>query len=211
MSATEVSEVEAPLAIESDDPEGAAVSAEVVRKTLKDKVSRLCIALLSIIIVLGAAVGAWSMDKHHAVDRSTGHDQGMLQFSMDAVAQLISTNSADPNGYVDRVLANATGQWHDEFDARKRSVVDTMQASGGITTGHGIAAGIERRNDDQSVTVLVVATGESSVPVPQGNSAPAEASPGGMQVKTEPKQYQLRVDVAEVGGKFKLSKVVFVQ
>ncbi|MET8427859.1 hypothetical protein [Nocardia sp. NPDC004860] len=178
---------------------------------MSTKVFRLCVAVLAVIFAAGSAVGAWSLVEHHRADRAAAHDRELLQFSTDAVAQLISTNSADANGYVNRVLASATGQWHDEFDARKRSVIDTMQASGGTTTGRGIAAGIEHRNDDGSVTVLVVATSETSVPVPQSNPGSADTAPAGVQVKTEPKQYQLRVDVSEIGGKLKLSKVAFVQ
>ncbi|WP_330256089.1 hypothetical protein OG874_16895 [Nocardia sp. NBC_00565] len=169
-------------------------------------VFRVILALLAAIAVGGLGVGGWSMAEHHTVTRDSANDDQLLHFSMDAVAELISTNSGDAGGYVDRVLANATGTWHDEFEARKRSVLDTMQASGGVITGRGIAAGIERRNDDGSATVLVAATSEASVPV----SAGATPQPDDTRVRLEPKQYQIRVDVTEVGGKFKLSKVGFV-
>ncbi|WP_067681979.1 hypothetical protein [Nocardia miyunensis] len=230
MRTVDVAKDEAPVIAEADldttesdtgiaqadpEPESDAPQPHTGRRYLA---IRIAAGLLSLIFVAGCVAGGWSMSGHHTVVRNNDHDQQIMQFSMDAVAQLISTDSADAGGYVDRVLANSTGQWHDEFDARKRSVLDTMQASGGVSTGHGVAAGIERHNRDGSITVMVVATSQTSVPLPQSNQAPGPdqashslALPNGVQVKTEPKQYQLRVDITEVGGKYKLSKVGFVQ
>ena len=220
MSTVDISTGEAPEITEPDEP----APDTPRRSTGFARVAiRVVIALLVVVVVAGGAVGGWSMVRHHTAVRDADRDTQLLDFSKDAVAQLVSTDSADPRGYVDRVLANSTGRWHDEFDARKRSVIDTMQASGGVTSGHGVAAGIERRNDDGSVSVLVVVTSQTSVPLPQSapaQGAPAAPAPGspatpappsGVQVDTAPKQYQVRVDVARVGGKFKLSKVGFVQ
>ncbi|MBV7707049.1 hypothetical protein NOVA_30130 [Nocardia nova] len=220
MSTVDISSGEAPEITEPDDeptPDAPRGPKAFVRVA-----TRIANALLAVVVVAGCAVGGWSMVRHHTAVRDAARDTQLLNFSKDAVAQLVSTDSADPRGYVDRVLANSTGQWHDEFDARKRSVIDTMQTSGGMTRGHGVAAGIERRNDDGSVSVLVVVTSQTSVPLPQsgpgqGGLAPAQGSPApsappsGARVDTAPKQYQVRVDVAWVGGKFKLSKVGFVQ
>ncbi|OXR43135.1 hypothetical protein B7C42_04557 [Nocardia cerradoensis] len=221
MSTVDISTGEAPEITEPDDE----LPPDTRRrpKAFARVATRVAIALLAVVVVAGCAVGGWSMIRHHTSVRDAARDAQLLDFSKDAVAQLVSTDSADPRGYVDRVLANSTGQWHDEFDARKRSVIDTMQASGGVTRGHGVAAGIERRNDDGSVSVLVVVTSQTSVPLPQpgpgqgGPAAPAPGSPtspgppSGVRVDTAPKQYQVRVDVTRVGGKFKLSKVGFVQ
>lgn len=221
MSTVDISTGEAPEITEPDDEPTPDTPRR--RKAFARIATRIVMAALVVVVVAGCAVGGWSMVRHHTAVREAASDTQLLDFAKDAVAQLVSTDPADPRGYVDRVLANSTGRWHDEFDARKRSVVDTMQASGGVTSGHGVAAGIERRNDDGSVSVLVVVTSQTSVPLPQqgtgqrGPVAPAPGSPAppappsGARVDTAPKQYQVRVDVARVGGKFKLSKVGFVQ
>ena len=95
-----------------------------------------------------------------------------------------------------------------------------MKAAGNVTVGHAVESGIERRNDDGSTTVLVAASADGNVPF-AGSAGPATGAAGdqaqpsrgdpGVPATIEPQQYQLRVDVVEVDGQLKLSKVGFVQ
>lgn len=180
---------------------------------------RVAIALITMIATAAVAVGIVLEAGHQLDVRDRERDDRVLGFATEAAAALVSTDKEDPNGYIDRVLGQATGAWHEEFAARRRAVADTMSASAGSVIGHGSAAGIERRNDNGSFTVLVAVSAEPEQPQQQGPTPqdspadqvpPQQVSPGPSS-EAGPQQYRLRVDVAEVNGQYKLSKVGFAQ
>ncbi|KAF0957655.1 hypothetical protein [Rhodococcus sp. T7] len=193
-----------------------------VRGRRKAAINRAAVAVLILASFAASASGGKAWWDHRAVEQRDAADRALMHFAEDGVAQLISTSKDDPGGYVQRVLDNAAGQWHDDFDARKQSVLDTMSAAGNVTVGHAVESGIERRNDDGSTTVLVAASAEGSVPVIGPDSAGPNPEAGGDRTQPsgqdpgvtatiEPQEYQLRVDVVDVDGQLKLSKVGFVQ
>ncbi|GCE41519.1 hypothetical protein Rhow_005178 [Rhodococcus wratislaviensis] len=155
---------------------------------------------------------------HRAVEQRNAADRSLLAFAESAAAELVSTSSDDADSYVQRVLDNATGQWRNDFDVRKASVLDTMKSSETVTVGRAVGSGIERRNDDGSTTVLVAAAVDGTIPAaapsahdPAVGAAQPPAGDSAVPATTEPQQYQLRVDVLDVDGQLKLSKVGFVQ
>ncbi|MDV7241564.1 MULTISPECIES: hypothetical protein [Rhodococcus] len=183
---------------------------------------RAAVAFLVVTSLAGSASGVKAWWDHRAVEQHDSADQALMHSAEGAVVELISTSKDDPDAYVRRILDNAAGQWHDDFDARKQTVLDTMKAAGNVTVGHAVESGIERRNDDGSTTVLVAASADGNIPLagsgsadPATGAAEDQAQPSGsdpgMTATIEPQEYQLRVDVVEVDGQLKLSKVGFVQ
>lgn len=175
---------------------------------------RVAIALITL-IATAAVVAGIVLEAGHQLDvRDRERDDRVLGFATEAAAALVSTDKEDPNGYIDRVLGQATGDWQEEFAARRRAVADTMGASAGSVIGRGSAAGIERRNDDGTFTVLVAVSAEpadrSAQEPPSDQAPPQQVSPV-PSGDAGPQQYRLRVDVAEVNGQYKLSKVGFAQ
>lgn len=195
---------------------------ETLRRRLWTAVYRTVVVILLLTALAATASGVKAVWDHRAIERRDSADRAVMQFAEDAVVQLISTNEDDPDIYVQRVLDNAAGQWHDDFDARKQSVLDTMRAAGNVTIGRAVKSGIDRRNTDGSTTVLVAASADGKVSL--AGLAPAASTAGAdndgtqssdanpdMTVTIEPQEYQLRVDVVDVDGQLKLSKVGFVQ
>ncbi|MFZ2178218.1 MAG: hypothetical protein WAW17_30175, partial [Rhodococcus sp. (in: high G+C Gram-positive bacteria)] len=181
---------------------------------------RVTVSLLLLFCVMGAASGIWLSLQHREVSDSIAREEQVLDFARGAVEQLISTDRADAQGYVDRIVADSTGQWYDDFQMRKKAVHDTIAASAGVVTGHVDEAGIETRNDDGSTTVLLAASSETTVESPSPSPEPVQPDPQSPTVQTgeaggsgapQSKQYQIRVDVATVDGQLKLAKVGFVQ
>lgn len=171
----------------------------------RGRLPRLATALLILVTIAALAAGLVIEIRHTAEENGRRLDAQRLTFAMDAAAALVSRNKQNPDEYLGRVLALSTGGWRDELEVRRRAVVDTMGAAAGSAVGRGLAAGIERRNDDGTVSVLVVVSAE-----PVG--APATPAPAGgpdAAARTQPEQYQLRLEITGVDGEFKLSKVGF--
>ncbi|MDF3312682.1 hypothetical protein P3H15_47950 [Rhodococcus sp. T2V] len=188
------------------------------RRSRRPTIDRAIAMALLLTSVAGSVVGVKAALDHRAVEQRNAADRSVLAFAENAASELVSTSSDDADAYVQRVLDNATGQWRNDFDVRKASVLDTMKASGTVTVGRAVGSGIERRNDDGSTTVLVAAAVDGAVPAavpnandPTGGSDQPSAGDPGVPATTEPQQYQLRVDVLDVDGQLKLSKVGFVQ
>ncbi|MDI9974210.1 hypothetical protein [Rhodococcus sp. IEGM 1307] len=149
----------------------------------------------------GALAGQTTLD-HQATQRSIAADTRVLAFTEEAVARLLSTDTDNAASYVDRVLADSTGDWRTEFEQRKTATIDTMRQAGNRTAGRTLAAGIEGR-ENETTTVLVSATAQTT-PVTADPAAPAAPEP---QIQ----QYQIRVGVTMVDDQPKLSSVGFVQ
>lgn len=188
------------------------------RRSRRPTIDRAVAVALLLASVAGSAVGVKAELDHRAVEQRNAADRSVLAFAESAAAELVSTSSDDADSYVQRVLDNATGQWRNDFDVRKASVLDTMKSSETVTVGRAVGSGIERRNDDGSTTVLVAAAVDGTIPAaapsahdPAVGAAQPPAGDSAVPATAEPQQYQLRVDVLDVDGQLKLSKVGFVQ
>ncbi|MFV9452335.1 MULTISPECIES: hypothetical protein [Rhodococcus] len=213
---------DSPAPVADEQPQRAAGRGGALRGRRKAAMYRAAVMLLAVTSLAGSAAGVKAWWDHRAVEQRDSADQAVVHYAEDAVVQLISTSKEDPDAYVQRILDNAAGQWHDDFDARKQTVLDTMKAAGNVTVGHAVESGIERRNDDGSTTVLVAVSADGNVPLAgpgaadpatggAGEQAPPPGGDPGMTATIEPQEYQLRVDVVDVDGQLKLSKVGFVQ
>ncbi|WP_213576637.1 hypothetical protein [Rhodococcus sp. USK13] len=137
---------------------------------------------------------------HRATQRSVTADTRVLAFTEEAVARLLSTDTENAEAYVERVLADSTGDWRSEFEQRKSATIDTMRQAGNRTAGRTLEAGIEGR-ENETTTVLVSATAQTTPAM----ADPVAAPPPQIQ------QYQIRVGVTMVDDQPKLSSVGFVQ
>ncbi|MFC9835508.1 hypothetical protein ACFVKB_17020 [Rhodococcus sp. NPDC127530] len=195
--------------------------AERSTRTRMSRFGMVCTFLL-VVAVIATGVGSWMTSEYLASQRDRQADAQVLQFAESSVVQLISTRKDDADSYVQRVLDSSTGQWHDEFEERKAAVVDTMKQAGGEISGQTLSSGIERRNSDGSITVLVSALGQGTVllnqPPAEGAAPPApnaesQTAPESERILAtmEPQQYQIRLDVVSVDDQLKVAKVGFVQ
>jgi len=147
----------------------------------------------------GALAGQTTLD-HRATQRSIAADTRVLAFTEEAVARLLSTDTDNAESYVERVLADSTGDWRTELEQQKTATIDTMRQAGNRTAGRTLEAGIEGREND-TTTVLVSATAQT---------CPATTDPA-VAPQPQVQQYQIRVGVTMVDDQPKLSSVGFVQ
>ncbi|TQC42499.1 hypothetical protein EEB14_48470 [Rhodococcus sp. WS4] len=160
---------------------------------------RVALALTAMACISSGTAAVLTTIEHRTAQERSNVEDEILAFSHDAVARLLSTDTAEPDAYVDRVLVDATGTWHDEFAQRKKSVADTMRTATNTTVGRVLDAGIERAENGSTV-VLVAATAETT-PTTEGATAP----------ERQVQQYQLRIGVTMVDSQPKLSSVGFIQ
>ncbi|MBC2637712.1 MULTISPECIES: hypothetical protein [unclassified Rhodococcus (in: high G+C Gram-positive bacteria)] len=161
---------------------------------------RAVVAAAAVACLGAGALAIQTTLDHRATQRSVAADTRVLAFTEDAVARLLSTDTDDAKAYVERVLADSTGDWRTEFEQRKTATIDTMRQAGNRTAGRTLEAGIEGREND-TTTVLVSATAQTT---------PAPADPAAAP-EPQIQQYQIRVGVTMVDDQPKLSSVGFVQ
>ncbi|GED99367.1 hypothetical protein [Gordonia crocea] len=120
-------------------------------------------------------------------------DDDFQRAAAQRVGALLTVDPGHPDR-AKRILAGATGEFHDEFaqsaDAYTRFVRSAGTVSDGRVTGTGLTA---RR--DNSAEVLVAA----SVDLAASRTAPARST-----------DFRLRVVVVDEGGAFKLAKVQYL-
>ncbi|MEN0133602.1 MAG: hypothetical protein AAGC80_00555 [Rhodococcus sp. (in: high G+C Gram-positive bacteria)] len=161
---------------------------------------RVAVAAAAVACLGAGALAVQTTLDHRATQRSVDTDTRVLAFTEEAVARLLSTDTDNAEAYVERVLADSTGDWRTEFEQRKTATIDSMRQAGNRTAGRTLAAGIEGR-ENETTTVLVSATAQTT----PATSDPAAAPEPQIQ------QYQIRVGVTMVDDQPKLSSVGFVQ
>ncbi|BAH50761.1 hypothetical protein [Rhodococcus opacus] len=162
---------------------------------------RVAVAAAAVACLGAGAVAVQTTLDHLATQRSVDADARVLAFTGEAVARLLSTDTDNAEAYVERVLADSTGDWRSEFEQRKTATIDTMRQAGNRTAGRTLAAGIEGR-ENSTTTVLVSATAQTT---------PATTDPAAAAPEPQIQQYQIRVGVTMVDDQPKLSSVGFVQ
>ncbi|MDF3308333.1 hypothetical protein P3H15_25275 [Rhodococcus sp. T2V] len=161
---------------------------------------RVAVAATAVACIGAGALAVETTLDHRTVQQGVDADTRVLDFAEESVARLLSTDTDNAEAYVERVLADSTGDWRSEFEQRKTATIETMRGAGNRTAGETLEAGIERR-EDGTTTVLVSATAQTG---------PATADPAA-PLEPQVQQYQIRVGVTMVDDQPKLSSVGFVQ
>lgn len=104
------------------------------------------------------------------------------------------TNSPDQPDRARRILAGATGEFHDEFAQSADAYTRFVRSRGTVADGRVQGTGLTARDGNQA-EVLVLAT----VDLPASAQAPAAST-----------DFRLRVVVADEDGEFKLAKVQYL-
>lgn len=117
---------------------------------------------LPIAAVIAAAVAAAAIAVCSAIlvlhvtrQRASVRDAAAVGYVRSFMTEFSSPDPVDANAYTDRILAQATGDFAEQYRANENEV-RTGVARSEPTTGTVLDAGVSRRNDDGSVEVLVV-------------------------------------------------------
>lgn len=111
-----------------------------------------------------------------------------------AVVTLMSIDTKDPQGSVQRILDNSTGAFRDEFEGAADDFIRVAQDAKVTTKATATAAAVESMTPDSAV-VLVSASSTVT------NAEGAEEAP---------RNWRLLVDLQREGDQIKMSKVEFV-
>lgn len=176
------------------EAEGEPRAAEVKRRRLRRPAART-VALGAAFVVLFALLGgngflAW---KHYRVQRDEQRAAQFIAVARQGVVNMTTLDSGQAEADVARVLDGATGDFKKDFASRIADFTSMVKDSKMVTAGTVTAAAIESMSADSAV-VLVSAV--STVTDATGAKQP-------------PRNWRLRVTVAEDSGRLKLSKVVF--
>ena len=122
------------------------------------------VAALCAVVVTAAIVGSALMLVRHEDDRQDALDRAAaLGYARNFMTMYTSLDPFNANAYADRVLAEATGEFEQNFrDKLNEILIQVAQTE--PTTGSVLEAGVQRWNDDGSADVLVATKVTSKTP-----------------------------------------------
>ena len=148
-----------------------------------------------VLVVLAlVATGVYLFVENRSVDADNARAERYVQTARQTVLNLTTISPDTAQEDVDRLLAGASGDFKAEFEGREGPFVEVVQQARVDSIGEIIEAGLESSGDDYG-DVLVAARAMVQ------NSDAAEP---------EPRDFRLRVRVADDGGVMTASRVEFV-
>lgn len=116
-------------------------------------------------VVAAGAISACTLIliSHESHQRVVNNDKAVLIYVRSFMAEFTSLDPFHANDYVERVLAQATGDFAKQYQDRANEILIQV-ARAEPTKGTVLAAGLERWNDDGSANVLVATEVTSKSP-----------------------------------------------
>ncbi|MBW0016328.1 MAG: mammalian cell entry protein [Mycobacterium sp.] len=111
-------------------------------------------AVATLVAVLAIALSTLSLVSHVSRDNATHKDQQAIGYVKWFMEMFTSVDPYHANEYVDKVLAQATGDFAKQYTDQANQILFQV-ARAERATGTVLDAGVERWNDDGSVNILV--------------------------------------------------------
>lgn len=115
----------------------------------------LATALAAVVVVVAITVCTLVLISHENQWRATIKDAAALGYVHSFMTEFTSPDPFHANDYTDRILAQATGKFAEQYRSSQNQIL-VQVARSEPTTGTVLDAGVARWNDDGSVDVLVV-------------------------------------------------------
>lgn len=109
------------------------------------------------------AVSALMLVSHESVDRKDSRSREVIGYVRGFMTQFTSVDPYHANDYVQRVLAQATGDFARQYQKKANEILIQV-ARAEPATGTVLDAGVERWNDDGSANVIVATEVTSKSP-----------------------------------------------
>jgi Mce-associated membrane protein len=109
------------------------------------------------------AVSTLMLVDHESRDRAESKDRAVLSYVTGFMSQFTSIDPFHANDYVNRVLAQATGDFAKQYREKANEILLQI-AQAEPATGSVLGAGVERWNDDGSADVIVATDVSSKSP-----------------------------------------------
>jgi Mce-associated membrane protein len=123
----------------------------------------LAYALAALLVVAALTVSGLMLWQHEIERRETVRDVAVLDYVKAFMTTFTTKDPFDANDYANRVLEQSTGEFAKSLKDRQNELLIRV-AQGEQTNGTVTAAGIEKRYDDGSVTVLVATKTRQKTP-----------------------------------------------
>jgi len=198
------------LSLEKTPPEAAPPEAVTPEAVISESVTReddaaeadpaprrrgvLLTGAFVLVVLALVATGVYLFVENRSVDADNARAERYVQTARQTVLNLTTISPDTAQEDVDRLLAGASGDFKAEFEGREGPFVEVVQQARVDSVGEIIEAGLESSGDDYG-DVLVAARAMVQ------NSDAAEP---------EPRDFRLRVRVADDGGVMTASRVEFV-
>lgn len=134
-----------------------------VERTVPDRRLRTVIAGSLLIGVAAIAICAATLVSHEQHRRSALRDVDALAAVQSFMTMFTSPDPFHANDYLANVLDHATGDFAQQYQDKANQILVAVARSE-PTTGTVIAAGVERWNDDGSVSMLVAVENSGKSP-----------------------------------------------
>ncbi|OBI82471.1 mammalian cell entry protein [Mycobacterium sp. E740] len=144
-------------------------------------------AVASLLMVAAITAGALMLVSHETDRRAMVNDAEALGYVSQFMTDYTTLDPFNANAYVDRVLAQGTGDFAKMFKEKQNEILIQV-ARAEPTSGSVLAAGVQRWNDNGSADVLVATkvstkTADGKSAVESGNRWIATATKEGQQWK----------------------------
>ncbi|WP_205875900.1 mammalian cell entry protein [Mycobacterium camsae] len=111
-------------------------------------------SITSVVMAAAIALSAFMLVNHQSRDRTAERETQAVNYVKWFMTGFTSIDPFHANEYIDRVLAQATGDFAKQYTDKANEIL-LQVARAERSTGTVLDAGVERWNDDGSVTVLV--------------------------------------------------------
>ena len=137
----------------------------VARAVEQGRPWRLALAnsLAAVLMVAAVTLSALMLFSHQSVARASEKNQQIIGYVKWFMTAFTSVDPFHANDYVSRVLAQATGDFAKQYREKANEILLQI-ARAEPATGSVLDAGVERWNDDGTVTVLVATEVTSKSP-----------------------------------------------
>jgi Mce-associated membrane protein len=123
----------------------------------------LATTFAALVMAVAIAASTWMLISHQSSERAAQKNQQVLSYVKWFMAEFTSLDPYHANDYVERVLAQATGDFAKQYHDKANEIL-LQVARAEPATGTVLDAGVERWNDDGSATVLVATEVTSKSP-----------------------------------------------
>ncbi|KUI44544.1 mammalian cell entry protein [Mycobacterium sp. IS-1590] len=111
-------------------------------------------AAAALVMAAAIAAGSLMLVSHENDRRTVANDQAALVYVSEFMTDYTSLDPFNANAYVDRILAQGTGDFARMFKEKQNEIlIQVAQAE--PTSGAVLAAGVQRWNDNGSADILV--------------------------------------------------------
>jgi Mce-associated membrane protein len=123
----------------------------------------LVITVAALLMAAAITVSTLILISHQSAERQASKSRQVLSYVTGFMTEFTSIDPFHANDYIDRILAQATGDFAKQYTDKANEIL-LQVARAEPATGTVLGTGVERWNDDGSVTVMVATAVTSKSP-----------------------------------------------